>query len=160
MVKYFSFTLCFLILAKKSAPKFYLIEEKPEEKKSGCTPCIEQGYTEPPLEFSMKNWISLVPPCSILKCISPKGLKIDVEREITGPVRVNGYNITDDEHSRALNGEKVVIKGNEHKADTVLSFSGSNMVLNGTIFPGDDLKEKYNCDAGNMFFALFCAEKK
>ena len=56
----------------------------------------------------MKNWISLVPPCSILKCISPKGLKIDVEREITGPVRVNGYNITDDEHSRALNGEKVI----------------------------------------------------
>ena len=56
----------------------------------------------------MKNWISLVPPCSILKCISPKGLKIDVEREITGPVRVNGYNITDEEHSRALNGEKVI----------------------------------------------------
>ena len=55
----------------------------------------------------MKNWISLVPPCSILKCISPEGLKINVEREITGPVRVNGYNITEEEHTRALNGEKV-----------------------------------------------------
>ena len=65
--------------------------------------------------------------------------RLTIVKDETGPARLNDFPITEEEHKRALKGEKVILK-NSKSNEVILTLSGDRLTAEGKPILGDKME--------------------
>ena len=103
--------------------------------------CISGKHQTPPENLLAPNWVTSVEPCSYGKFIT-EGDTFVIERTESGPVTINGFSISEEQHKAALTGEEVSLAYEDVSLSIKMESPGV-LTLNGKELPGSKGASSY-----------------
>lgn len=95
---------------------------------------ITGKHQTPPENLLAPNWVTSVEPCSYGTFITEQDT-FKIERKESGPVTINGFPISEEQHNAVLAGEEVTLVYGDDLSSIKLESPGV-LTMNGKELPG------------------------